>query len=139
MSLAAVAPDAAARLADGDLSGWITAGWFAVNKAYFARPDNTGLALLRYGAHGELAAWKKHVALGLDGTMFTDRRESAVGPSELDLTISAIFRAFNTDLQIAYERDMPVDRGGLVQQLLYVLASVPFELVKHPEPDPAQP
>jgi hypothetical protein len=141
MSLAAVAPDAAARLADGDLSGWLTAGWFAVNGSYFARPDNTGLALFRYGVHGELAVWKKRVGLGLDATMFTDRRENAFRPSELDFTADLIFRPFGLELHIAYERDMPVDRGGLVQELAYVLALVPFDLVQpatdpHPEASP---
>ena len=129
MSLEALAPDAAARLADGDVSGWVTLGWFTVNQAYFARPDNTGLALLRYAVHGELAVWKKRIALGLDATMFTDRRASAFRPSELDLTADIILRPFGFELHVAYERDMPVDRGGLVQQLVYVLAAVPFDII----------
>jgi hypothetical protein len=138
MSLAALAPDAAARLADGDVSGWVTLGWFAVNRAYFARPDNTGLALLRYAVHGEVAVWRKQIALGLDATMFTDRRESPVRPSELDFTADLILRPFGTELHIAYERDMPVDRGGLVQQLVYVLGVVPFDIVG-PEPREVDP
>jgi hypothetical protein len=131
MSLAAVAPDAAASLADGDVSGWLTLGWFAVNRAYFARPDNTGLALFRYAAHAEMAIWKKRVALALDGTMFTDRNESAFRPSELDATVDLIMKPFGFELHVAYERDMPVDRGGLVQQLVYVLGVVPFEIVSN--------
>lgn len=134
MSLAAVAPDAAAKLADGDVAGWLTLGWFAVNSAYFARPDNTGLALFRYAAHAEVAFWKKRLALGVDGTMFTDRRTSALRPSELDLTLLAMVRLTGVELQLAYERDMPIDRGGLVQHFLYTLVTVPFELVSHPAP-----
>lgn len=134
MSLAAVAPDAAAKLADGDVTGWLTLGWFAVNSAYFARPDNTGLALFRYAAHAEIAVWKKRLALGVDGIMFTDRRTSAVRPSELDLTLLAIARVSFVELQLAYERDMPIDRGGLVQHFLYTLVTVPFEIVSRPQP-----
>jgi hypothetical protein len=138
MSLASIAPDAAARLAEGDVSGWVTLGWFAVNQAYFARPDNTGLALFRYAVHGELAVWKKQVAIALDASMFTDRRASAVRPSELDLTADLIVRPFGAELHIAYERDMPVDRGGLVQQLVYVLGVIPFDIVG-PEPREVDP
>ena len=50
-------------LADGDVTGWLTFGWFAVNPravagstgemtaAYYARPENSGAALFRYVAH----------------------------------------------------------------------------------------
>lgn len=133
MSLAASAPDAAAKLANGDVSGWLTLGWFAVNPGYFARPDNTGLALLRYGLHTELSVWEKRLGFGVDGTMFTDGHSHALVPSELDLTLSLIGRFIGAEFQIAYERDMPVDRGGLVQDFVYALATVPFEIVKHPE------
>lgn len=138
MSLEAEAPDAAARLAEGDLSGWLTLGWFAVNPAYFARPDNTGIALFRYALHTELAVWKKRIAFGVDNTFFTDREASPLRPSELDLTLNVMFRGFGGELQVAYERDMPVDRGGLVQQLLYALVTVPFDITKPPEPAAAQ-
>jgi hypothetical protein len=138
MSLAAIAPDAARRLADGDVSGWLTAGWFAVNRAYFARPDNTGLALFRYSAHVELAVWEKRLAVVLDTTMFTDRRSTnIVRPSELDLTAGVVVRPFGRDgaeLHVAYERDMPADRGGLVQQLAYVLGVVPFDILSSSVP-----
>jgi len=134
MSLAAIAPDAAAELADGDLSGWLTLGWFAVNEGFFARPDNTGRALLRYAAHAELAVWEKQIALVVDTTFFTDRRTSALRPSELDLTAGVVLRGLGGELHLAYERDMPIDRGGLVQHFVYTLVSVPFTIVAHDEP-----
>jgi hypothetical protein len=59
----------------------------------------------------------------------TDRRASALRPSELDFTADVILRPFGVELHVAYERDMPVDRGGLVQQLVYVLGVVPFDIV----------
>lgn len=134
MSLEALDPDAAKALANGDVSGWVTLGWFAVNNAYFARPDNTGVALLRYAAHGEVAVWEKNVALALDATFFTDKEQNAIRPSELDFTVDLITRPLGIELHLAYERDMPVDRGGLVQHFLYTLVTVPFEIVKPKEP-----
>jgi len=77
------------------VSGWLTLGWFAFNPTYAARPDNTGLALLRYGVHTELSVWTDHLSVGLYGTMFTDRRATnPVAPSELDFTaeITVAFR-----------------------------------------------
>jgi hypothetical protein len=127
-------------LADGDVSGALTLGWFAVNPTYAARPDNSGLALLRYGLHSEIAAWHHHLALGADGTLFTDRQYRPVIPSELDVTGELIGRLDPFEAHLAYERDMPIDRGGKVQSLLYVLLVWSFDLhdVLHPPP-PRQP
>jgi hypothetical protein len=126
-SIAAVAPGVGPGLRNGDVRGWLTLGWFAINNSYFARPDNTGLALFRYGAHVEIAVVDDHFALGLDAIMFTDKRASnVVRPSELDFTPELIARFARTEVHLAYERDMPVDSGGLVQHFLYVLASVSF-------------
>src|SRR5262249_39588208 len=83
-SLAKIWPSLERDLVDGDISGWLTLGWFAFNPTYAARPDNTGLALLRYAAHSELSVWHDHVSLGFDATMFTDRGHAS--PSELDAT-----------------------------------------------------
>jgi hypothetical protein len=134
-SLARAAPGLGPALAGGDVSGWATLGWFAVNPTYAARPDNTGLALLRYGLHAELSAFDDLVSLGLDGTFFTDRRASAVRPSELDLTPEFIVRRAPFEVHLAYERDMPLDRGGLVQSFVYALGVWSFDL-KHDEPPP---
>src|SRR5207244_1948119 len=120
---------------DGDVAGHLTAGWFAYNPTYAARPDNTGNALLRYAAHAEVSVWHHRVALGVDGTLFTDRHaEVAQRPSELDLTVEAVGRWKPFELRLAYERDMPVDRGGLVQHFVYVLASWSFDLRRSPAP-----
>jgi len=138
-SAAALSPGLASSLADGDVSGYLTLGWFAVNPSYAARPDNTGRALLRYAAHSELSVWQRHLALGVDGTFFTDKRESNVlRPSELDLTGELIGRYDPFEVHVAYERDMPIDRGGLVQSLLYVIVAYGFDFHDrlHPPPPP---
>ena len=138
-SAAALSPSLGDRLLDGDVSGYATLGWFAVNPTYAARPDNTGRALLRYAAHSELSLWHRRLALGADGTFFSDRRASnPVAPSELDVTGEAIGRFNPFEVHLAYECDMPIDRGGLVQSLLYVIVAYGFDFhdTLHPPPKP---
>lgn len=150
-SAAALSPSLADSLADGDVSGYATLGWFAVNPSYAARPDNSGRALFRYAIHSELALWHRRVALGADATFFSDRKESnVIRPSELDVTGELIGRYDPFELHIAYERDMPIDRGGITQSLLYAIVAYSFDFhdTLHPpakeqapanaEPPPAQ-
>jgi hypothetical protein len=111
-------PQLTPALRGGTITGNLTLGWFAYNPSYAARPDLTGLALFRYGSHVEVSVWNGHAAFALDAVSFTDRRQSAFVPSEIDLTPELIAREGNFEVHVAYERDMPVDRGGLVQQLL---------------------
>jgi hypothetical protein len=129
-SLAAIFPGLGPALNDGDVSGWATLGWFVYNPNYYARPDNTGRALLRYGLHTEISTWQSRLALGLDASMFTDRQASnVVRPSELDFTPELILRLRAFELHAAYERDMPVDRGGLVQHFVYLLGVWSFTAI----------
>jgi hypothetical protein len=126
-SIAAIAPGIAPALRGGDVRGYFTLGWFAINNTYFARPDNTGLALFRYGVHTEISTWDDHLALGLDAVLFSDKQaENVFRPSELDFTPELIARFARYEVHLAYERDMPVDQGGLVQQFVYLLAVVSF-------------
>lgn len=129
-SLAALAPGAATALRDGDLRAYATAGWFAVNRSYFARPNNSGLALFRYALHAELSLFAHHLAVGADATFFTDRHAaSVVRPSELDFTPELIVCGGRFEVHLAYERDMPIDGGDpthKVQQFVYVLAGWSF-------------
>jgi len=113
-----------------DVSGWATLGVFALNPTYAARPDNTGKALLRYGAHTELSLFDDLLSVGIDGVMFTDREVNAFRPSELDITPEAILHLQPFELHLAYERDLPLDRGGLTQTYAYALAVWSFDL-KH--------
>lgn len=114
-------------LAGGDVSGYVTAGWFAINPTYAARPNNAGLALFRYVNHTELSVWNRHVGVAVDTTFFSDREANNVfAPTELDLTYELIGRADPFEVHLAYERDMPIG-GTYVQSFLYVLASYGFD------------
>lgn len=135
-ALSAIDPAAAASLANGDVSGWVTLGLFAVNPTYAARPDNSGLALMRYGSHVEVSILDDHLALGVDATLFTDRDRAGAGklvPSELDLTHELIGRLAPFELHLAYERDMPIGSFGAVpgytQSIVYALLAWSFDLV----------
>lgn len=80
------------------------------------------------------------MAVGLDATFFTDKRASNVmAPSELDLTGELIGRYDPLEVHVAYERDMPSDRGGLTQSLLYVVVAYGFDLHERLHPPPAAP
>ncbi len=130
-SFAEASPVFRQRFPRTDVNGWLTLGWFAVNSAYFARPDNTGRALLRYALHTELSLFDDLLSLMLDATMFTDRTASnSVRPSELDLTSGLVVHLGAFEAQLAFEIDMPIDRGGFVQRYLYLLGSWSFDLVK---------
>jgi hypothetical protein len=122
-------PQVSKWLRGGDLSGWATLGLFIFNPTYAARPDNTGNALFRYGLHGEISAFNDLISLGLDATMFTDRQRNPLAVSELDFTADLIFHWSPFELHLAYERDMPVDTSGLVQEFVYLLAAFSFDLV----------
>ncbi|MEO8797358.1 MAG: hypothetical protein ABI551_05685 [Polyangiaceae bacterium] len=116
-------------LIDGDISGALTLGWFSINHTYAARPDNSGNALFRYGVHTELSVVHDFFSVGVDTTLFTDRRAAdPLGPSELDLTYEIIVHTSPIELHLAYERDMPVDEPGLVQSFLYALLVYDFDL-----------
>lgn len=132
-SLAQVSPGIHRDLASGDISGYVGLGWFAVNPSYAARPDNTGNALLRYAARTELSVWRDRVSLGFDATFFTDRRERALVPSELDATYELIGHEGRYELHLAYERDTPIDRAGKVQSFVYALFAFSFDLMHAPE------
>lgn len=131
-SLGQVFPKLKDALIDGDVSGYATLGYFVVNPSYAARPDNTGSALFRYVAHSELSIYEDYLSLGVDGTLFTDRRRTpasrALAPSELDLTYEVIGHVEPFEVHLAYERDMPIDRGGKVQDFVYMLVVYGFDL-----------
>jgi hypothetical protein len=128
-SLAKVWPGLERALHQGDVGGYLTLGWFAYNRSYFARPDNTGKALFRYAVHGELSILDDLISFGVDATMFTDKEAANVlRPSELDLTPELIFHHRDFETHLALEIDQPIDRGGLVQKFVYVLAIWSFSV-----------
>lgn len=128
-SLGRVWPKLARDLVSGDISGHVTLGWFAFNPTYAARPDNSGNALFRYAWNVQLSVVRDRLAIGFDATMFTDRRANVVRPSELDATYDVMVRLDAEDaIHLAYERDMPLDRGRYVQDFVYVLFVRDFEI-----------
>ncbi len=129
-SLARFFPELASRLHEGDIAGWATLGWFTYNKSYFARPDNSGRAFLRYGLHGELSTFADLFSVGLDATMFTDREASnPLRPSEVDFTPELIFHRAPFEGHLALETDLPADRTGKSQSFVYALFVWAFDLV----------
>ena len=123
----------------GDVTGAVTLGVFAVNPTYAARPDNSGLALMRYAAHTEVSFLDSHAAIGLDATMFTDRLHAPFTPSELDFTPELIGRLNPFEVHLAYERDMPIAEPAAetaahpvhVQHFLYAVFAWAFDATPH--------
>jgi hypothetical protein len=130
-SLSAADPRWNGWLGGGDVTGYFALGWFSYNPSYAARPDNSGRALFRYAGHVVASALEAHLLVGLDGVLFTDRWAGALSPSELDLTADVGTRLDAFELHLAYERDMPVDRGGLVQHFVTLNATWNFAIVRN--------
>ena len=108
------------------LTGAATLGSFAYNPSYAARPDNTGIALMRYAFNVRATFWEL-LGVYADTTFFSDRRASHVlRPSELDLTLGVSAQLAAFELSLAYERDMPLDRGSYTQQMLFFYATWSF-------------
>ncbi len=144
-SLADHLPDAARRM-DGNVTGVATLGVFAVNPTYAARPDNSGLALMRYAVHGEAAFLDSRLGVGLDATMFTDRHYRPFAPSELDLTPELIGRLPPYELHVAYERDMPISEPEAitashaphVQHFVYLLGVWKWDAIPSSRASPSK-
>jgi hypothetical protein len=128
-ALSEYAPGIHSALAGGDVSGALTLGVFAINPTYAARPDNTGIALFRYALHLTMHVTTRFY-VGLDATFFTDRERMILRPTECDFTPELGMMIIpGLEVHLAYERDMPLDKGGLVQQLLLIHLSWDFTLV----------
>jgi hypothetical protein len=132
-SIGAFAPGLTDALAGGDISGSATLGWFILNPSYAARPDNTGRALFRYATRVSISYTPRFV-FAFDAVFFTDRRASPVVPTELDITPELGAQIIDSlTLHLAYERDMPLDRGGLSQHFVLLFVTWDFSLVARAE------
>ncbi len=124
-TLADLAPTLAARFPQQELGGFVAVGNLFATDHYFARPDNTGSALLRYVGHLDLTFWQQgdfKVFAGLDANVFTDRQGGhPFRPSELDFITTLGGRWRDWELVLMRESDMPVDRGGLTQSYYAVM------------------
>lgn len=133
--------DAYARLSytRGILALSAALGGFLWNNTYAARPDNSGLALLRYVLHGELTL-RKWLVLRLDLNFFTDREDKYVVPTELDLTSELAVRLRAFELRFVGEMDLPLGNypggahpaavAGVKQAYLALLGQWSFDLQK---------
>ncbi len=107
-------------------------GWLFHNSDYFARPDNTGLALFRYVAHFDLNLFREKFVLFGDVNMFTDRENSNVAkPTELDWILGVAMRWRDFELSFYREQDRPLDRSGLIQEYWAVRLRYAFDVQKH--------
>ena len=132
-----------------NLTAYAGGGWLFHNHNYFARPDNTGRALLRYVAHADLDLYKNKVVLYGDINMFTDRDAgNQARPTELDWIVGLAVRYGDSELAVYHEQDRPLDRGGLIQKYLAVQVRFAFDISKedlgfgqqkHGEPRPHDP
>ncbi len=115
-------------------------GWLFHNQSYFARPDNSGRALFRYVAHADLDLYRNRIVLFVDGNLFTDRSaDNVLRPSEFDLVMGLAVRYQDMEIALIHERDMPLDRGGLVQRYVALQLRYEFEWTKSSNPAGKQP
>jgi hypothetical protein len=120
---------------DQNLTVYAGAGWLFHNQSYFARPDNSGRALFRYVAHADLDLYRNRVVLFVDGNFFTDRSASNVlNPTEFDLVMGLAVRYDEMEIALIHERDLPLDRGGLVQRYIALQLRYEFEWTKSSSP-----
>ena len=118
-------------LPNQNLTAYAGAGWLFYNGGYFARPDNTGRALLRYVAQADLDLYKNKVILYGDVNFFTDRESSnQANPTELDWIVGLALRWRQMEFAIYHEQDQPLDRAGLVQRYLAVQLRFSFDVSK---------
>ncbi len=98
-----------------ETGGYLYFGYFFHNPTFAARPDNSGLVLLRYGLHVDLQplSW---LTFSYDSNLFSDEQaNNEIRPSEWDNHVGLAARWKAVELSVHYERDAPADRGGLVQ------------------------
>jgi hypothetical protein len=118
-----------------NVSGALTLGSSIYNPTYAARPDNTGLALLRYAAHADVDLLGRKLSLPLDVNMFTDRERSGLAvlaPTEFDV-IGGVTSAWALGPGVAefgtrFEHDRPVDKGSFTQTYVDVRARYIYSL-----------
>ena len=106
-----------------NVSGAASMGVSILNPTYAARPDNTGLALMRYALHADVDLLGRYLSIPVDLNTFTDRQRRGLGvfaPSEFDVivgvtTTQSIAKGVDGELGARVEHDRPVDRGGFTQ------------------------
>lgn len=113
-----------------DIEGAAMIGVSILNKSYAARPDNTGLALMRYAAHFDVDLVGRKLSIPIDLNFFTDKERKGLlvfAPTEFDfisgvVTTHSIAKGLDGELGGRFEFDLPVDRGGFSQKYADVRA-----------------
>ena len=119
------------RFPNQNLTAYAGVGWLFYNDSYFARPDNTGRALLRYVAHADLDLYRNRAVFFADINMFTDKDSSnKISPTELDLTTGIAWHFRHSEISVYYERDMPIGQNTLVQQYVAIQLRYEFEFFR---------
>jgi len=119
------------RFPNQNLTFYMGNGWLFYNENHFARPDNTGQALFRYVAHGDLDLYKNQVIIFFDTNWLTDRTKSNMfTPTELDWIIGLALRWNNYELSVLHEQDIPLDQNGLIQKYIAIQMRYEFKWLK---------
>ena len=110
------------------VQGFFTLAGFVDNQTYAARPDLSGLAMLRLNGHAEIDVLKPWLGVAVDLNVFTDRfAHAGLLPSELDTTVGAVVHVRAFDVSVVAENDRPLDRPGLQQSYVMTLLSYRFD------------
>src|SRR5262245_47910174 len=103
-------------------SGSLMTGVALYNESYAARPDNSGLVLMRYAAHGDLDLIGQRLSIPVDINLFSDRLRGGgakLAPSEIDLiaglTSTWAFRGGAIEIGSRVEHDRGTDRSPASQ------------------------
>jgi hypothetical protein len=81
--------------------------------------------------HVDLNLYKQTVVFYGDFNMFTDRTASnVVRPSELDWILGIAVRWRDYEVSFYREQDLPLDRGGLIQEYWAVQLRYAFDIQK---------
>lgn len=102
-----------------EIAGSLLVGAALYNPSYAARPDNSGLALLRVAPHVDFDLIGHRLSIPLDLNVFSDRELDGAKkliPTELDVITGltstwGLFKAGAIEFGTRYERDMPLYKG----------------------------
>ncbi len=120
-----------------NFSGAVMLGVSLYNPSYAARPDNTGLALFRYGAHFDVDILGRLLSVPIDVSFFTDSTRMGalvLAPTEFDFIggVTSTFGAGPGDLEVGVraEHDRPVDMGTFTQTYVDARARYLYSFAK---------
>lgn len=97
------------------IGGYFLTSAFVTNPSFTARPDNTGLVGLRHMIHLETDLYKQYLTFYTDQNFLSDRTRGWITLSEWDDTYAFTGLLGHFGWRLQYERDKPLDRGGLQQ------------------------